>query len=70
MRWCRSRGRWTPTRLSGCGSALRRTFGGEVDVRIEVVPDVMGGIIVQIGDEVVDGSVAHRLAEAQRLLGR
>ena len=66
----RSRGRWTPTRLSGCGRALARTFGGEVDVRIEVDPDVIGGIIVQIGDEVVDGTVAHRLAEAQRLLGR
>jgi F-type H+-transporting ATPase subunit delta len=50
--------------------ALSRTFGGEVELRVDVVPDVLGGIIVQIGDEVVDGSVARRLAEAQRLLGR
>lgn len=51
-------------------TALSRTFGGEVELRIEVVPDVLGGVIVQVGDEVVDGSVARRLAEAQRLLGR
>ena len=51
-------------------SALSRTFGGEVELRVDVVPDVLGGIIVQVGDEVVDGSVARRLAEAQRLLGR
>jgi F-type H+-transporting ATPase subunit delta len=50
--------------------ALSRTFGGEVELRVDVVPDVLGGIIVQVGDEVVDGSVARRLAEAQRLLGR
>jgi F-type H+-transporting ATPase subunit delta len=51
-------------------AALSRTFGGEVELRVDVVPDVLGGIIVQVGDEVVDGSVARRLAEAQRLLGR
>ena len=51
-------------------AALSRTFGGEVELRIEVVPDVLGGVVVQVGDEVVDGSVARRLAEAQRLLGR
>jgi F-type H+-transporting ATPase subunit delta len=51
-------------------AALSRTFGGEVELRIEVDPDVLGGVVVQVGDEVVDGSVARRLAEAQRLLGR
>jgi F-type H+-transporting ATPase subunit delta len=51
-------------------AALSRTFGGEVELRIEVDPEVLGGVVVQVGDEVVDGSVARRLAEAQRLLGR
>ena len=50
--------------------ALSRTFGGEVELRVDVVPDVLGGVIVQVGDEVVDGSVVRRLSEAQRLLGR
>jgi len=51
-------------------TALTRSFGGEVELRIEVVPDVMGGVVVQVGDEMIDGSVARRLTEAQRLLGR
>jgi F-type H+-transporting ATPase subunit delta len=50
-------------------AALARMFGREIELRVEVVPDVLGGVIVQVGDEVVDGSVARRLAEAQRLLG-
>src|SRR3954453_2786128 len=48
-------------------AALTRSFGGEVELRIEVVPDVMGGVVVQVGDEIIDGSVARRLTEAQRL---
>lgn len=51
-------------------AALSRTFGGEVELRVDVVPDVLGGVIVQVGDEVVDGSVARRLTEAHRRLGR
>ena len=50
-------------------AALSRTFG-EVELRVEVDPEVLGGVIVRVGDEVVDGSVARRLAEAHRLLGR
>jgi F-type H+-transporting ATPase subunit delta len=33
-----------------------------------VEPDVLGGVRVQIGDEVIDSTVATRLAEARRRL--
>jgi F-type H+-transporting ATPase subunit delta len=59
-----------PNQTERLQAALSRSFGGEVQLRVEVVPDVLGGIIVQVGDEVVDGSVSRRLAEAHRLLGR
>jgi F-type H+-transporting ATPase subunit delta len=51
-------------------TALNRAFGGEVQMQIEVDPEVLGGMVVKVGDEVVDGSVARRLAEAHRLIGR
>ena len=33
-----------------------------------VDPEVMGGIRVEIGDDVIDGTVANRLDEARRSL--
>ena len=35
---------------------------------ITIDPDVLGGLIVQVGDEVIDGSIAHRLEAARRRL--
>ena len=50
--------------------ALAETTGGEVDLKVVVDPTVIGGLVARVGDEVFDGSVAHRLAEArQRLMG-
>jgi F-type H+-transporting ATPase subunit delta len=39
-----------------------------VDLRVKVDPSILGGIIARIGDELIDASVATRLAElAQRI---
>ena len=53
------------TRLAG---ALARTYGREVHLNVIVDPDVIGGIRVEIGDDVIDGTVATRLDEAGRRL--
>jgi len=45
---------------------LSRIYGVEVDLTIEVDPHVVGGVRVTVGDEVIDGSIAARLAEASR----
>jgi F-type H+-transporting ATPase subunit delta len=50
------------------GESLRRLYGRAVTLQVEVDPDVMGGAVVRVGDEVVDGSVARRLEEARRRL--
>jgi F-type H+-transporting ATPase subunit delta len=42
-------------------SALARATGGEVEVKVIVDPTVIGGIVTQIGDTVIDGSVRQRL---------
>lgn len=52
-------------RLSG---ALERQYGRNVHLNVLVDPDVVGGIRVAIGDDVIDGTVASRLADARRRL--
>lgn len=51
-------------------SALTRRYGRQVRLAIDVDPDVIGGMRVQIGDDVVDGTVSRRLAAASEQLGR
>ncbi len=50
-------------RLTGM---LERAYGRSVQVNITVDPAVVGGLRIQVGDELVDGSVLSRLAEARR----
>ena len=48
--------------------ALSGIYGRPVQVNVVVDPEVIGGIRVQVGDEVVDGTMLRRLEEARRLL--
>ncbi|HSF38110.1 MAG TPA: F0F1 ATP synthase subunit delta [Nocardioides sp.] len=48
--------------------ALSRTYGREIHLNVVVDPEVIGGIRVETGDDVIDGSVASRLDEARRRL--
>jgi F-type H+-transporting ATPase subunit delta len=51
---------------------LSRMFGKDVVPHLTVDPSLMGGVIVHIGDTVLDGSVKKRLATLRRkmLVGR
>jgi F-type H+-transporting ATPase subunit delta len=48
------------TRLA---TSLKAATGKDVDIVVVVDPSVLGGIVTQIGDTVIDGSVRHRLAQ-------
>lgn len=50
------------------GHALTAKFGKKVSVRSVVDPSVLGGIRVQIGDTVIDGSVRNRLQQLKESL--
>ncbi len=52
-------------RLAG---ALSRTYGREIHLNVVVDPEVLGGIRVETGDDVIDGTVSSRLDEARRRL--
>lgn len=49
-------------------AALRDIYDREISVRTAIDPDVRGGLVVRVGDEVIDGSVATRLATARSAL--
>ncbi|WP_030268026.1 F0F1 ATP synthase subunit delta [Streptomyces sp. NRRL B-24484] len=47
-------------------AALAGLYGKQVHLNIDVDPAVAGGVKVQIGDEVIDGTVASRLEGARQ----
>ncbi|WP_110588369.1 F0F1 ATP synthase subunit delta [Microbacterium suaedae] len=50
--------------------SLSRTYGAPVSINEVVDPEVVGGIRVQIADDVIDGSISSRLADLRsRLAG-
>jgi F-type H+-transporting ATPase subunit delta len=46
--------------------ALARIYGTAILLQVVVDPEVIGGIRVHVGDEVVDGTILRRLDEARR----
>ena len=49
-------------------ATLARIYGRQVALQVEVDPEVLGGLTVRVGGEVIDGSIAGRLAEARHRL--
>jgi F-type H+-transporting ATPase subunit delta len=58
----------TEAQRSKLADALAKATGHPVELKIIVDPSVIGGAIARVGDEVFDGSVASRLAEAKQYL--
>lgn len=56
----------TEEQTSRLAAALQRIYSKPILVQQLVDEDVIGGIRVQVGDEVVDGTVLRRLDEARR----
>jgi F-type H+-transporting ATPase subunit delta len=55
-------------RQRGLGEALGRVTGGPVELQVTLDPQLLGGVVVEVGDLLVDGSARHRLDELKTYL--
>lgn len=53
------------TRLA---EVLGRIYGRPASLQLHIDPDMLGGLTIAVGDEVIDGSLASRLASAETQL--
>ena len=49
-------------------ASLSKKFGGEVFLEKVVKPEIIGGIIVQYGDNIVDGSIVRQLKQYKDMM--
>jgi F-type H+-transporting ATPase subunit delta len=49
-------------------SVLRSSIGREIQLNVSIDPSVIGGVRIQIGDQVVDGTILSKIDEARRRL--
>ena len=48
--------------------ALSDNLGQQVEVKVIVDPDVLGGLVARVGDIVIDGTVRHRLEQLKEAM--
>ena len=51
------------------GEALSKATGKKVEVKVIQDPSVLGGLVAQVGDTVIDGSVRARLDQLRESIG-
>ena len=59
----------TPEQRERLRRSLSRQVGRDVTLQEIIDPGILGGVRVELGDEVIEGTVADRLEQARRLFG-
>ena len=52
------------------GDRIAEQTGRRVDLTARVEPDILGGIVVRVGNSVLDASIRHRLEKLRRQVAR
>lgn len=60
--------RLTPDQEHRLAESLRRLYGRAISLQVELDPSLLGGLVVRVGGDLVDGSISSRLAGARRAL--
>ena len=58
----------TDAQKSKLTAALTKHIGQQVHLNVELDPTLLGGVSIRFEDEIIDGSIVNRLAEAGRAL--
>jgi F-type H+-transporting ATPase subunit delta len=56
--------------VKSIGDAIGRQTGQQVDLTANVDPDVLGGLIVRVGNSILDASIRNRLENLRRSVAR
>lgn len=59
-----------PQLISSIGSRIEEQTGRSVELESRVDPDVLGGLVLQVGDRVLDASVRNRLERLRKQVAR
>jgi F-type H+-transporting ATPase subunit delta len=57
-----------PAQIEEIRAALEKSTGKKVELKVEVDPSLIGGVVTKIGGKVFDGSVRTQLARIQDIL--
>jgi F-type H+-transporting ATPase subunit delta len=60
----------TPQEQANVQRGLERIVGRTIEMRARVDPDIIGGIVARIGDQLIDGSAASQLRNLRMALSR
>jgi F-type H+-transporting ATPase subunit delta len=58
----------TEDQKSRLAEALGKATGKQVEVKVIIDPSIQGGVVAQVGDTVIDGSVRRRLEQLKNAL--
>jgi ATP synthase F1 delta subunit len=56
--------------VSQIGDKIAEQTGRKVDLSSEVDPDILGGIVVRVGNSILDASIRNRLEQLRRQVAR
>ncbi len=58
----------TPDEVRALTARLEQSTGGSIALDVEVDPSLLGGLVVRVGDRLIDGSVRGRLERLRNQL--
>jgi ATP synthase F1 delta subunit len=56
--------------VQSIGDAIGRQTGQQVELTTTVDPDVLGGLVVRVGNSILDASIRNRLENLRRSVAR
>lgn len=60
----------SPAQEARLAAALKRIYGTDVLLNVTVRPEIVGGLHIQVGQDVIDDTIGARLRTARQILGQ